>query len=195
MKQIFGVIVCVALFAGLPAFADFQKGFDAWSNGNYETAVRELKPLAKQGSGSAQLLLGLMYYNGQGTPQDYSEAAKWWRLSAEQGVGAAQSHLGLMYKNGHGVPQDYNEAIKWYRLSAEIGYAPAQFNLGVSYYRGQGVSQNYVLAHMWFNLAASKGHENAVESRDRVAKQMSPEQISEAQKKATACKAKDYKGC
>ena len=64
-----------------------------------------------------------MYDNGQGVPQDYAEAVKWYRLAAEQGDVAAQYNLGIMYDNGDGVPQDYKEAVKWYRLAAEQGDA------------------------------------------------------------------------
>ena len=71
------------------------------------------------------------YDTGEGVPQDYAEAVKWYRLAAEQGYAAAQFNLGVGYANGEGVPQDYAEAVKWYRLAAEQGYAAAQYNLGV----------------------------------------------------------------
>ena len=58
-----------------------------------------------------------MYHNGQGVPQDYAVAVKWYRLAAEQGKASAQSNLGVMYYNGEGVPQDYAVAVKWYRLA------------------------------------------------------------------------------
>ena len=74
----------------------------------------------------------MMYRQGQGVPQDYKEAVKWYRLSAEQGVADAQYQLGFdVFQNGQGVPQDYKEAIKWYRLSAEQGRCSnAQYILG-----------------------------------------------------------------
>ncbi len=62
-----------------------------------------------------------MYHEGQGVPQDYAEAVKWFRLAAEQGNADGQYVLGSMYYKGHGVPQDYAEAVKWYRLAAEQG--------------------------------------------------------------------------
>jgi TPR repeat protein len=54
---------------------------------------------------------------------------------------------------------------------------------------GTGVPQDYVQAHKWFNLAAAtfttpSGHDMAVQARDRVAAQMTPAQIAEAQKLA-----------
>ena len=43
-----------------------------------------------------------MHKKGQGVPQDYAEAVKWYRLAADQGMGEAQYNLGVMYKNGLG---------------------------------------------------------------------------------------------
>lgn len=60
-----------------------------------------------QGDATAQHNLGLMYDNGNGVPQDFVEAAKWYRLAADQGFATAQSILGFMYGAGLGVPQDF----------------------------------------------------------------------------------------
>ncbi len=73
-----------------PAWADFQAGRDAYNRGDYDTAVKELRPLADQGIAVAQYNLGLMAYQGQGIPRDYQEAAQWCRLAAEQGHAGAQ---------------------------------------------------------------------------------------------------------
>ena len=59
---------------------------------------------------TAQYNLGIMYAKGQGVPQDYAEAVKWYRLAADQGIPTAQNNLGFMYAKGEGVPQDYSEA-------------------------------------------------------------------------------------
>jgi TPR repeat protein len=77
--------------------------------GDYATALRLLRPLAGQGDMDAQTLLGLMYYNGQGMPQNYAEAAKWFRLAADHGMAYAQYSLGVMYEKGEGVPRNYAE--------------------------------------------------------------------------------------
>ncbi len=66
----------------------------------------------------AQSNLGVMYSNGQGVPQDYAEAAKWYRKSAEQGHASAQINLAFMYGNGQGVSHDYVQAHMWYNLAA-----------------------------------------------------------------------------
>jgi len=73
---------------------------------------------AEQGNAVAQLFLGSMYATGEGVPQNYAEAVKWYRLAAEQGEAWAQYNLGVMYDKGQGVPQDYAEAHKWVNLAA-----------------------------------------------------------------------------
>jgi uncharacterized protein len=126
---------------------------------------------------------------------DYQEAIRLFRPLAAQGDAVAQFILGYMYSYGKGVPQDYAEALKWYRLSAAQGDAGAQSGLGVMYSHGEGVPQDYVRAHMWFNLAGAAGNLEATKNRDIVAAKMTPQQVSEAQKLARECQARQFKGC
>ena len=117
---------------------------------------------AALGHASSQGGLGLMYHSGiGGVPQDYQEAARWFRLASEQGDVLGQSYLGLMYHNGQGVLRDDQEAVKWSRLAAEQGNALAQFNLGSSYFNGWGIPQDYQEAARWSRLAAEQGNARA----------------------------------
>ncbi len=68
---------------------------------------------------------------------------------------------------------------------------------GFSYAKGEGISQDNVSAHMWFNIAASRfggadaaGRGLAISNRDVVAKEMTSEEITEAQKRARDWKPK-----
>ena len=78
--------------------------------------------------------------------------------------------------------------MKWYRRAAEQGYGNSQNNLGNMYADGLGVPRDYIQAHMWFNLASTisegKLGEEAANNRDSVAKIMTEEQISTAQRLA-----------
>ena len=100
-----------------------------------------------------------------------------------------------MHENGTGVVQDFKKSVGWYRMAAEQGYVKAQFNLALMYEGGKWVKQDYILAHMWYNLAAKNGDKFGTLSRDIVANQMTPAQISEAQKLAKECEKKNYKNC
>ncbi len=164
-------------------------GVAAYKLGAYATALREWRPLAKQGNAKAQYNLGLMYRKGHGVPQDDAEAVGWWRKAAEQGNAGAQNNLGVMYRKGQGVPQDDAEAVGWWRKAAEQEHATAQYNLGLMYRNGEGVPQDYAQAHMRYNLAASRfppgeDRDKAVKNRDIIAKRMTPAQIAEAEKLA-----------
>ena len=182
LRFILALLCCLVLAA--PAWAGFDEGLAAYNRGDYETALREFRPLAEQGVAVAQYNLGLMYRGGQGVPSDDAEAVKWYRLAAKQGHAGAQNLLGEMYAMGRGVPQNYAEAARWYRKAAERGDANAQNNLGLAYGKGQGVPQNYTQAHMWLNLAAAQGFGPAAENREIVAERMTPADVSKAQRMA-----------
>ena len=190
MLRLTPIGLVLALLVGLTSCGDgskndgFQKGLAAHKRGDYATALKNWRPIAEKGDAAVQFNLGLMYFKGQGTPQDYNEAAKWYRRAAEQGYTKAQFNLGDMHYKGKGVPQDYAEAVKWFRKTAERGHAKAQINLGVIYYKGQGFPQDKVLSQMWFSIAAAQGDRMAARNRDRAAKRMTPAQTAKAQKMA-----------
>jgi len=155
----------------------------------------DLMRLAKQGDARAQYNLALMYANGEGVPQDYKAAVKWYTLAAEQGLAQAQYNLAWMYDHGEGVPEDDKAAVKWYSLAAEQGDTDAQYNLGSMYANGEGVLQDNVYAHMWFNIAGSNGSEPSAAARDIVENRLTKADLSKAQDLARNCVHKEYKGC
>ena len=73
---------------------------------------------ADKGSEVAQVGLGIMYANGQGVPQVYEEAIKWYRLAAAQGNVGAQNNLGVMYSQGRGVPRNSTIAMMWFVIAS-----------------------------------------------------------------------------
>ena len=127
--------------------------------------------------------------------QDYAEAVQWYSKAAEKGHVGAQNNLGWMYERGRGLTHDYAEAVKWYRKAAEQGYAKAQYNLGRMYNQGNGVPQSDVNALMLFELAAAQGYDKSAKIRQTIAAQMTPADISKAERLALECAEKNYKGC
>ncbi len=74
--------------------------------------------------------------------------------------------------------------------AAALGTAPdgaeTFFQLGMMYSVGTSVPVDLVNAHKWFNLAAMRGNREAVRLRQEIAEQMSPPDISAAQRAARA---------
>jgi len=129
----------------------------AYERGDYDSALKILRPLADQGNARAQYNLGVMALNGTGVAQNDAEAATWFRNAAAQGNAAAQYNLGKMYLSGQGVPRDNAEAAGWYRKAAEQGHANAQYNLGLMHMNGQGVAEDAAQAAGWYVKAADQG--------------------------------------
>ncbi|HQL00314.1 MAG TPA: tetratricopeptide repeat protein [Smithellaceae bacterium] len=112
------LILTMALFAELGSASQFN-----------ENDYKENLVLASKGISAAQFNLGLMYDTGQGVPQDFNEAFKWYSLAAEQGNAAAQNNLGHLYHHGLGVSRDYEKALAWYRKAADQGDKKAKENI------------------------------------------------------------------
>ena len=199
---VFGLVIVVFLTPftqiipeRIPAFGveqppqNVDAAFAAYQKGDYASALRLGRPMADQGASRAQLLLGLMYFNGHGVQRNDPEAMKWYRRAADQGDADAQLKIGDMYFEGRAVAQDYSAAARWYLFAADHGNATAQYDLGISYAKGEGVPQDNVLAHMWFNLAAVNftsrlSRDRAIALRDTIARKLSPAEIAKAQEMA-----------
>ncbi len=74
------------------------------------------------------------------------------------------------------------------RQRADQGEAIAQSTLGVMYENGWGVPQDNVEAYKWSDLATSRvtgdTQKEYAQTRDAQAKQMTPAQLAEAQRRA-----------
>jgi TPR repeat protein len=84
---------------------------------------------------------------------------------------------------------DYSTAMRLWRPLADQGNPAAQSNVALMYAKGQGVPKDYVQAYMWSSLSAARGHQEGVKNRDSIAKGMTPQQIADAQKRASAWQA------
>ena len=85
-----GSICCWRLFTlmiglGGNARADYSDGQAAFERQDYSTALYELEPLAAQGDGRAEYLVGIIYRDGLGVPQDYVTAYAWLHVAQARG--------------------------------------------------------------------------------------------------------------
>ena len=88
----------------------------------YEIAsFQESLNKAERNDASAQYEIGEDYYTGQGAPQDYAEALRWFLKAADRGHSQAQANAGMLYALGRGVAPDPIEALKWITLAVARG--------------------------------------------------------------------------
>lgn len=150
LGSLFACLLGLALSAGTVVAADYDAE-------DFKAAKKE----AEKGEVKAEAALGLMYHLGQGTPQNYPEALKWYRRAADKGEATAQNGLGVMLFNGLGSAVDYYEAARWIQAAANQGHAQAQMNLGRVFATGKGLARNQNEASRWLHRAAEQGDAEA----------------------------------
>jgi TPR repeat protein len=69
-------------------------------------------------------------------------------------------------------------------LAAQTGAPDALFELGMLYATGRDIDADLVSAHKWFNLAAARGNASALRHRVELAREMTADQVAEAQRLA-----------
>jgi len=95
------------------------------------SSCTHVRKAAEQGDADAQYDLALMYEKGEGLPQNYAEAFKWYRKAAEQGHTDAQIGLAHLYCKGKGIPQNYIEGYVWFSIASAKGDKDAKYNLSI----------------------------------------------------------------
>ncbi len=93
------IVVGLIFMLATPVLAGFQEGVDAYMRGDYDTALKEFRPLAEQGETVAQWSLGIMYERGRGVPQDYVQAYRWYTLAGGHGNDLAEEFKTLSEKS------------------------------------------------------------------------------------------------
>lgn len=165
-----------------------------YSNGmgvttDMEKALTFYREGARLGDANCQCSLGLFYQAGEkipgGVKTDLAAAEKWYRLAAEQNHTEAILHTAMLCLN---TPQEnprVTEAAEWFLKGATLGDPEAQWSLGQCYFSGKGVTKDLVKAYALYS-AASDGVENPPqkkgmsERRDKVGKELSAQQLNEA---------------
>ena len=146
------VAFALAALASPSSAGPVEDGNAAFERGDYETALRLLRAPADEGNADAQLLLGIMYQDGEGVLKDAEQAAQWIRKAAEQDNATAEFALGVMYLRAMGVPKDEAAAVRWLEKAA-TRVPPAQFTLA-KFHEENG---NYAEALKWYRLLAGQG--------------------------------------
>jgi TPR repeat protein len=153
---------------------------------DYARAEPLLRASAEAGLAEAQFDLGVLLENGLGVTADPAGAAGWYRKAAAQGNAEAALNLGYAAAKGLGVRKDLAEAARWFHRAAELGAADGQYNLAYLYEHGAGVTKSLANAYLWYSIAAAQGDNGAGNAADRLARELSPKQLSDAKARAMA---------
>ena len=112
------------IFNGAKAAANSGSGVSAYLVGNCylqihdpATALQWYLKGGAVGYVDAQYIIGEMYKNGEGIPQNYKLSFNWLLMAANQGDATSQFEVGTMYRDGTGVKQSAVNAHIWLNLA------------------------------------------------------------------------------
>lgn len=136
--------------------------FTAYSHAMTTEEIKMVSNAAQRGDDGAQVLLALMYKDGDnGIQKDDALAAHWFELAAMEGNAYAEKMLGDLYAEGKGVPVNPRLAADWREKAAKRGNVEAQCLLGKMYLNGDGVDKDQAKAEQWLRRAADEGSSEA----------------------------------
>jgi len=180
-RQLCGLaLLFFCLIGGQTARADFAAGIEAYTQGDYRTALDEWLPYAAENDSRALFNLGQMYRLGQGVDKDMAIAEQYYRRAARQGHPAARGNLGSIYYTR--TPPQIDEALYYWRAAARDGDVRSQYLLGVQYFNGEHVAKDHVLAYAWISLAAAAGLQEAKDALQVLAKYLNEKDINEGKR-------------
>lgn len=135
------------------AAGDVKAGVEAWTNGDYVTAVKAWRQPALDGDADAQFNMGQAYKLGRGVAMSLGTALEWFGKASRQGHIKASDNYGLvLFQMGR-----REEAMPHVKTSAERGEPRAQYILGTALFNGQMVEKDWVRAYALMSRSAAAG--------------------------------------
>ncbi|WP_197030454.1 peptidoglycan-binding protein [Halomonas sp. BC04] len=111
-----GLVLALLMFGYIASVsADYAGAMSHYERQQYREAIQEFRELARDEDADAQYMLGRMHEAGNGTPQDFVEAHKWYNLAASRGhrhaVGAREAVAERM--TAHQIAEAQQAARGW----------------------------------------------------------------------------------
>lgn len=156
----------VVLGALAPAArANYDEGYAAYLQGDYDRALEQFRQAAKKGDSDARFRLGAMYANGEGVRRDlyrawrfYQQAVDDGNLNAVEEMGELREYLRLYQFATRAGRSAKNRKKSARRLlaAARKGDLDSQNDIALRYKKGDGIAQNFDKALYWLEKAAAK---------------------------------------
>ena len=130
--------------------------YEAYDQGKYLTALDLALKAAQKGDPQAHTLVGRIYAEGNGAPQNLALAAQWYARAAELGDTEGMFAYGVMLAEGEGVAKNCEAAAQMFEAAAARKHALANYNLALLFLKGDGKPENpyRAFAHMLFAAEA-----------------------------------------
>jgi TPR repeat protein len=186
MRRIFPGLIALGVICSGPSWAfdptaeiatpadAFRFGYSALQGGEITTALDAIQYAADQGYVRAQWMLGHLYAEGQGVPEDdrqafdiFAKIVDRYARDNPRGPDAAFIAdafvaLGDYYRGGAVAPADHERARQLYLHAATYFASPAaQYELAIMFYGGEIGGADPVQAVRWARLAAENGSPQA----------------------------------
>jgi TPR repeat protein len=191
MKTKYSILLLVCLVTVASITLSAQEVVDAQITNN-SAKFETIKAIAEKGDPEAQAQLGEMYGAGDGVLKNEAEAVKWQRKAAEQGDALAQYKLGIAYLAGITGETNHEKGAAWLLKAAAQDYPYAELLLANLYARGDGLPKDYVESYKWYSLYSIHSNKTSP-ATDKLALDMTPEQLAEAKRRTAAEAAKWYR--
>jgi len=152
--------------------------------------TRELaSQAAMEGYILAERMVGRAYWGREWEklyPRDMNKAILWLSKAGNAGDRQSAANLAYIYREGIGVKKDEKKSFSWLKKAVFAKYTEAKgigFSSLAEYYeKGMGTEIDLVKAYKYYDLTGTAG----VEGKQRVAKEMTQEQIDEAVRQSRA---------
>jgi TPR repeat protein len=128
----------------LPAGPPPDMAYGAFQRGYFLTAFSlATDRVTSDADPKAMTLLGELYADGLGVPQDDRRAAEWYTLAAGRGDSNAMFALAIFALNGRAGPRDREASTRWLAAAAKLGHPLAAYDLALLYVEGQMFPQDF----------------------------------------------------
>ena len=163
----------------------FKQATDFVKSKKYDEAILIFEKLAKNSEHDAQYNLAVILKAGKGKTKKYTDSLYWAYLSKLGNISEADDLVSELIDL---VPEKTVETIReevkvYLEKSIENGSETSIMQLG-KFFLEIVNEKEYPSAYKWFTVGAALGLENAIEMRDEVEEELSPEEIIEEQDNA-----------
>lgn len=148
-----GLCGLAMLATAAPLSASVRDGVNAWSAGDYASAIELWSDPAVANDPDALFNLGQAYRLGRGVLRDQEQALELYRRAAEAGhIRAADTYGLMLFQAGR-----RDEAMAFIKPAAGRGDPRAQYLLGIAHFNGELVERDWEKAYALLTLANGVG--------------------------------------